>query len=81
MKDYEKIRGMVGHIDDTIHSIFDKGYRQGYEDGSKSAEKTGHWIETDNYDPCWYMCSECHRRTDDKSDYCPNCGAKMEVGE
>ena len=41
------------------------------------AEKTGHWIETDNYDPCWYMCSECHGRTDDKSDYCPNCGSKM----
>lgn len=39
--------------------------------------KTGHWIETDSDDAYWYMCSECHRRTDEKSDYCPNCGAKM----
>lgn len=39
--------------------------------------KTGHWIETDSDDSCWYMCSECHRRTDDKSDYCPNCGRAM----
>ena len=41
------------------------------------APKTGHWIETDSDDSYWYMCSECHRRTDEKSDYCPSCGAKM----
>ena len=40
-------------------------------------EQTGRWIETDGDDSCWYMCSECNRRTDDKSDYCPNCGARM----
>ena len=43
----------------------------------KPQPKTGHWIETDSDDSCWYMCSECHRRTDDKSDYCPNCGRRM----
>ena len=42
--------------------------------------KTGRWIETDSHDPCWYICSECHRRMDDKSDYCPSCGASMKGG-
>lgn len=43
-------------------------------------QKTGHWIETDSDDACWYMCSECHRRTDETSDYCSNCGCAMAKG-
>ena len=39
--------------------------------------KTGKWMETDSADPYWYMCSECHRRVDDKESYCHSCGAKM----
>lgn len=42
--------------------------------------KIGHWIETDSDDSCLYMCSECHRRTDETSDYCPNCGCTMTKG-
>ena len=37
-------------------------------------------------EPIWrevivYHCSECKRRTVIKENYCPNCGAKMEVQE
>ena len=51
-------------------------------------QKTGHWIESD--DPIEkYTCSNCggacwyydYRGTVAKSNYCPNCGAKMEVQE
>ena len=38
--------------------------------------KTGHWIDTDEgFSPC--ECSECGKVEFKKSDYCPNCGAKM----
>lgn len=40
--------------------------------------KTGYWIRTDKYEPYWYRCSECCRGSDDLSDYCPGCGARME---
>ena len=41
----------------------------------------GHWIEADVGD-CCYKCSECGFIRDayilDISNYCPNCGAKMD---
>ena len=41
--------------------------------------KTGHWIE---HNVKCYECSECNNTkslyTGYKTDYCPNCGAKME---
>ena len=43
--------------------------------------KRGYWLEAREEDPCWYICSECGRMVDDDSDYCPNCGARMESDE
>lgn len=45
--------------------------------------KTGHWIEHpheagENWEYSKYECSECHVWEDDDSDFCPNCGVKME---
>lgn len=43
----------------------------------------GRWIAVENdidYYP--FMCSECHETVIKRTNYCPNCGAKMdEVGE
>lgn len=39
--------------------------------------QTGEWIESDSDDPCWYMCSKCHRQSDNKEKFCPSCGARM----
>ncbi len=40
--------------------------------------KMGHWIPTGKpfYD---WACDQCNRTEPDKSNYCPHCGAKMEV--
>lgn len=52
--------------------------------------KTGHWIAKDGFDgDTYYDCSECGESfcliygtpTDNLYNYCPNCGAKMEVSE
>lgn len=45
----------------------------------------GEWLDTGK-DPShshpltaiWYRCSECGDGTNTKTNYCPNCGAKME---
>lgn len=46
--------------------------------------KTGHWIEHEIENTLkWLECSNCHCETSYKvmHNYCPNCGAKMEVSE
>ena len=50
------------------------GMREGIE---FAKEKTGKWIDTDNYYQRW-KCSECGCHTRDaEPNFCPNCGAKM----
>ena len=49
--------------------------------------KHGRWILESNYrdfDGCIcgiYSCSVCSVRNDDTTNYCPNCGAKMDGGD
>lgn len=51
----------------------------------QSEQKTGRWIETDDYDA--WRCSECDEYfclyegtpQDNEYYYCPNCGAKMRM--
>ena len=57
---------------------------------AKNMAKTGHWIEEDMFDgDVAYRCSECNELfciiegtpKDNEYNFCPNCGAKMEVSE
>ena len=41
--------------------------------------KTGRWIDAESLDGAlWYACSECGETEFHATNYCPNCGAKME---
>lgn len=42
--------------------------------------KTGHWISHYDEDAKegWYECDRCHTERAFNTDYCPDCGAKME---
>ena len=42
-------------------------------------EEPGEWIDLELDDPWFYMCSLCKKKADHKSNFCPNCGARMEV--
>lgn len=45
-------------------------------------QKIGKWIDVDSLDGAlWHDCSECGETEFYATDYCPNCGAKMEVEE
>ena len=57
-----------------------------------SAQKTGKWIKKSDTNPYyttwWYECSECchtplydRYRQEELTDFCPNCGARMECEE
>jgi len=53
--------------------------KQNYED---MWQKKPHWIEHEheageNWEYSRYECSECHEWSDDDSNFCPNCGMKM----
>lgn len=50
--------------------------------------KHGKWIKTCNVACNWYECSLCHKpipfgryKNEYFSNYCPNCGAKMDGGD
>lgn len=48
----------------------------------KPQPKMGHWIDVENLDSAlWHECSECGETEFYATDYCPNCGTKMEVEE
>ena len=44
--------------------------------------RRGRWITVENsidYYP--FMCSECYEMVVKRTNYCPNCGARMDLGE
>ena len=43
------------------------------------AEKVGYWIDHQEDRWIYAKCSECNTVHDARTNYCPNCGAKMEV--
>lgn len=60
-------------------------YKQGWNDAitsiienEPSAEKKGKWEAIDVYEVV-VACSECKQKFTYEHNYCPNCGAKMEV--
>lgn len=54
-------------------------YAKLHEQGRLIEQKHGRWIYKDDFIGKYLMCSECSCVTSRKSNYCPNCGAKMEL--
>ena len=76
-----------------IEFIFENAFRKGYKKGLKKGKsigshqaynkfvKHGHWVDTgraDYYLNKEYRCSCCDAVDYMRSNFCPNCGAKMD---
>jgi len=74
------VRQTDSHLLDGIHAM---GYREGYKDAQANFERqTGKWIYIGNRD-IWHPlkiveCNKCHNRAYGSTDFCPNCGKRME---
>ena len=44
-------------------------------------QRTGRWESGTDLDREWCICSECFHQQYDKTNYCPNCGARMKEPE
>ena len=62
------------HYDDVIECI--KGMPS-----VTPQQRAGMWIEHFDEIGKWYECDQCHTDWGGSVNYCPNCGAKMEVEE
>jgi len=62
--------GIVGH--ETIQKKVEKAKK-------KFSRPHGEWLvyESKNTIPLMYKCSNCQKRNDEMSNYCPNCGSDM----
>jgi len=50
----------------------------------KDDRRHGEWLELNDPDAIlenYYVCNQCGRMSNYNSNYCPNCGAKMDGGE
>ena len=57
-----------------------KTIREWVEIIAKQQPKVGRWIDVEVLDGAlWHACSECGETEFYATNYCPNCGAKMEV--
>lgn len=65
-------------VNTSIREAFEKGFRIG---ASKVQKKHGKWIGYDDTERFTAQCSLCGNVVDTRfgSNFCPNCGAKMDV--
>jgi rubrerythrin len=69
-----------------VYDATEQAYKHGYEAGKKAAVVHGKWIGEEHYfqnyyDYTDYTCSVCGltREYLGGANYCPNCGAKMDL--
>jgi len=73
---------------DDLSEYSDKLWKQAYERGKAEERPTGHWFLLDECSNEGVYCSNCRKKVyrveyanqKVKSNYCPNCGAKMTKG-
>ena len=73
------------HSDSTANDIYFSVLHLLTDTPTVDAVRHGKWKMRTDEDGFWYYCSECKQNAlfdifnyQEKSDYCPQCGAKME---
>lgn len=82
----ESVRATIDHISTVdLSECCDKLWKTAYERGKVEARPKGKWgwvrmmTLTGGYDT--YMCDQCEHLEKIKTNYCPNCGARMEESD
>jgi len=68
-------------VNTSIKEAFTRGFELGLKKAPTTSQpKTGHWISHYDEDAKegWYECDRCHTERAFNTDYCPDCGAKMQ---
>ena len=61
---------------------YNRGYQFGFYTGQHTKLPTGKWIFAGFcFSTTQYKCSRCKLNSLEKTDFCPNCGAKMKGAE
>ena len=77
-------------VNTSIRQAFEKGFRIGVKKGASTDRPQGKWIKTTPWSygagmgevyGYYHQCSNCDKEFMYKSNYCPNCGARMLKGE
>lgn len=75
-------------LDHAVYAEFADGVKgwiveKGYVEDALTVQpqpKTGHWTHDGSHWKNRFICSECNYKLfDEPTNYCPNCGANMEV--
>ena len=87
----EELQAEVKRLDKHDTDLHNDGYDVGYWAGKRDHEpKWGEWKEVEDFDcDIHYQCSVCGEEwyfidgtpKDNNANFCPQCGAKMEVQE
>ena len=85
-KELTDIKYLRARMTGNVGLALDHAYNLGFFDGEKNiAKKKGHWIDITNKNGTVIAvrCSHCKESPKHaiKSDYCPNCGARMATEE
>lgn len=59
----------------NIHDATEQAYKNGYRQGKQDAVKHGRWVFSKS--GLYWQCSECNVISLEHTNYCPECGAKM----
>ena len=67
-------------FDDECQKDLDEAWKQIQKKRKRIpiTQKSGKWIDREEYDADRWKCSVCGRTEQYKENYCPDCGAKME---
>ena len=76
MTDKEKLTQLFSEL--TVFTDREKAVRH-FQENNVVIQKHGHWKQTGmHFLP--YQCSACKSNEEGRTNYCPNCGAKMDGG-
>ena len=73
-----KMRQPISILGDELIELHDE--RAEILKASEKEDKRTYWVVLDNTFTR-FQCNSCHKDSDTRWDYCPHCGAKMEVAK